>query len=109
MTDAIVRVLPQLGRQGAADLVAGAAALAGSWWMLTYPAALADGCAGEPATAPARSPGFRTTLTRSVTAMSVGLTVAQCRCGLAPHLAGKLPHGGVSERPKEHASKACDG
>ena len=22
---------------------------------------------------------------------------------------GKLPHGGVSERPKEHASKACDG
>lgn len=26
--------------------------------------------------------------------------------GSAP---GKLPHGGVSERPKEHASKACDG
>ena len=24
-------------------------------------------------------------------------------------LVGKLPHGGVSERPKEHASKACDG
>jgi hypothetical protein len=23
--------------------------------------------------------------------------------------AGKLPDGGVSERPKEHASKACDG
>ena len=22
---------------------------------------------------------------------------------------GTLPHGGVSERPKEHASKACDG
>ncbi len=22
---------------------------------------------------------------------------------------GKLPRGGVSERPKEHASKACDG
>jgi hypothetical protein len=22
---------------------------------------------------------------------------------------GKLPDGGVSERPKEHASKACDG
>jgi hypothetical protein len=27
-------------------------------------------------------------------------------CGSAP---GKLPDGGVSERPKEHASKACDG
>jgi hypothetical protein len=27
------------------------------------------------------------------------------RCALV----GKLPHGGVSERPKEHASKACDG
>ncbi len=78
MTDAIVRVLPQLGRQGAADIVAGAAALAGSSWMLTYPEAVSDGCAGEPATAPARSPGFRTTLTRSVTAMSVGLTAAQC-------------------------------
>ena len=26
-----------------------------------------------------------------------------------PFVVGKLPHGGVSERPKEHASKACDG
>ncbi len=29
--------------------------------------------------------------------------------GSAPRSAGKLPRGGVSERPKEHASKACDG
>ena len=26
-----------------------------------------------------------------------------------PSVLGRLPHGGVSERPKEHASKACDG
>ncbi len=29
--------------------------------------------------------------------------------GLGARSAGKLPRGGVSERPKEHASKACDG
>ena len=29
--------------------------------------------------------------------------------GIDRSVFGRLPHGGVSERPKEHASKACDG
>ena len=43
----------------------------------------------------------------------VGHVLIVCYCviaiGSAPLRAGKLPRGGVSERPKEHASKACDG
>ena len=38
-----------------------------------------------------------------------GVDGGSVRLGLPTRLAGKLPHGGVSERPKEHASKACDG
>ena len=34
---------------------------------------------------------------------------ARQRFGIAEPALGKLSRGGVSERPKEHASKACDG
>jgi pyrimidine deaminase RibD-like protein len=39
----------------------------------------------------------------------VGDLLRPAAIGIAELLLGKLPGGGVSERPKEHASKACDG
>ena len=38
-----------------------------------------------------------------------GCTLGEDAVWVHPGSVGKLPRGGVSERPKEHASKACDG
>ena len=37
------------------------------------------------------------------------ISVPEPAIGVTSDRFGKLPGGGVSERPKEHASKACDG
>jgi hypothetical protein len=37
------------------------------------------------------------------------ISVPEPAIGVTRDRFGKLPGGGVSERPKEHASKACDG
>jgi hypothetical protein len=61
VADTIERALPTLGRQGSADVLAAATALAGGFWQATHPP---------------RSPtiDFQSTLTRLLTATCVGLT-----------------------------------
>ena len=75
ITDAIERALPTLGRQGSADALAAATALAGGFWQATHPlpqlvAAYAEG----PAPPPEWTIDFQPTLTRLLTATCVGLT-----------------------------------
>ncbi len=74
LAEAIERALPALGRQGAADVLSSATALAGTLWQVVHPPAdLVDAYATEPAVPPEFDFEFVPTLTRLLTAMCVGL------------------------------------
>lgn len=79
LTEALEHALPSLGRQGAADLLGVATALAGTYWQVTHPreglveaytAALDE----DPVAPPEWTIDFRPTLTRMLTATCVGLS-----------------------------------
>ncbi|KWX25006.1 transcriptional regulator [Mycolicibacterium wolinskyi] len=74
IAEAIERALPALGRQGAADMLSSATALAGTLWQVVHPPAdLVDAYATEPAVPPEFDFEFGPTLTRLLTAMCTGL------------------------------------
>lgn len=75
ITDALERVLPALGQQGSADVLAAATALAGGFWQATHPppqlvAAYTEG----PVPPPEWTIEFQPTLTRILAATCAGLS-----------------------------------
>jgi len=74
ITDAIERALPKLGRQGSADVVAAATALAGGFWQATHPPPqLVEAFTEGPVPPPEWTIEFQPTLTRILTATCIGL------------------------------------
>jgi AcrR family transcriptional regulator len=76
MTDAIARALPALGRQGSADFLAAAVALAGGFWQASHPPPeLLHIFDEEPIAPPEWTIDFQPSLERILTATCVGLTM----------------------------------
>jgi len=74
ITGAIACVAPAFGRQGSADAVTAATALAGWLWQVAHPPQpLLQAYAEEPVAPPEWDVDFRPTLTRLLTATCVGL------------------------------------
>lgn len=82
ITDEIERVLPQLDRNGALDLLLAATALASFLWQIAHPPErLADAYADEPDLPPDWNLDFTAALTRLLTATCVGLLPQSAAAG----------------------------
>ena len=86
--DAIARALPQLGTEGALDVVTAANAMAATLWQVTHPRpelTAAAAASGSTAFATFEQRDFTTTLSRLLAATVTGLVAADVGIAVDPH------------------------